>query len=71
MEKTPHTYIYRGIRYVRLSELPEGDQARLRVWLFGQTTPAIPGLPPEDLVYARDYERWQQEQRSGEPLDWD
>lgn len=71
MTLMPTVYAYQGVVYLRLSELPVQERAALRAWLFGQTTPSILGLPPDDLVYARDYEWWQQEQRSGEASDWD
>lgn len=71
MTLMPTVYVYQSVVYLRLSELPVQEQAALRAQLFGQTTPNIPGLPPDDLVCARDYEQWQQEQRSGEASDWD
>jgi hypothetical protein len=66
---TVHTY--QGVAYLRISELSAHEQEAFRTWLFGQTTPGIPGLPPEDLAYVRDYERWRQKQQSSEVPDWD
>ena len=66
-----NVHTYQGVAYLRISELSAHEQEALRIWLFGQTTPGIPGLPQEDLVYARDYQRWRQEQRAGEAPDWD
>lgn len=62
---------YQGVAYLRISELSAHEQPAFRAWLFGQTTPGIPGLPPDDVASVRDYERWRQEQHSAKAPDWD
>lgn len=64
-------YEYQGFRFLKLLELPTTEQERLRDWLQGQTSPVIPGLNTEDLIYLEDYERWRRETVTGNTRDWD
>lgn len=54
----PTIYTYQRIAYVRLGELPVKERRALEWWLYGQSAPLIPGLEPQDAVYAHDYEGW-------------
>jgi hypothetical protein len=57
-ETTPPTYEAAGVKFFRLSDVPQPERAAFSEWLYGQTMPIIPGLNPEDAVYLEDWNRW-------------
>lgn len=62
----PKVYQYEDLTYIRLSELPEAEAARLDEWTQDQTRPVIPGLELQDAVYSWDYTRWK---RRSDPVE--
>lgn len=46
------------LRYVRVSEIPEGERQEFMEFMVGQTRPVIDGLDSQDAVYVCDYANW-------------
>ena len=46
------------IPYVRISELPEGDQQAFKKWLIGHNAPLIEEEPNDNCAWPWDYKRW-------------
>src|SRR5689334_15707841 len=51
-------YEHDGNPYVRMSDLPEEESARMEAWLEGLARPVIPALEYQDAVYIWQYFLW-------------
>lgn len=65
-----YTDAYTGIKFIRISDVPEDDRAAFAQWMGGQTRPWINGIEPMDAVYVHDYQSWL-DAKAGKPVLWD
>jgi hypothetical protein len=56
-----------GEKVLRIRDLPGDEWEPFLAWLYGQTCPAIEGVPPgeQDGYFAHDYARW----KAGLPIE--